>query len=273
MGSEVVTKKWIKVIQVGSPTRRHFKQRQTLIGLGLNRMRRIRLLRDTPEMRGMLTKVRHLVEIIDGPIIRLPASARDKVDVLKRFNRRVDRSEKSSFWRRYKDEVPNVLSKIDKATVTWTGPTTFEVHGIIYSQLEGFDQDEIAAFVLDYRQYTQGNDPISIGNLAKIYNEPWMPVEAAGRFSEIRAYLNRYLDSQSKLDIEGTRWSIRELAHVVVYGGLAHANTKKAKTFEAWEGSGIMGYVWAEFFAHLRVLMKTLEQIRALNEQLIAYSE
>jgi large subunit ribosomal protein L30 len=57
--------KTIVVKQVGSPIRRPQKQRQTLIGLGLNRMHKTRELEDTPAVRGMVNKISHLVEIIE----------------------------------------------------------------------------------------------------------------------------------------------------------------------------------------------------------------
>ena len=55
----------IVVRQIGSPIRRPAKQRQTLIGLGLNRMHRVRELEDTPAVRGMIRKIPHLVEIVE----------------------------------------------------------------------------------------------------------------------------------------------------------------------------------------------------------------
>jgi large subunit ribosomal protein L30 len=57
--------KTIKVEQTGSPMRRHFVQRQTLIGLGLNKIGRVRELPDTPMTRGMITKVHHLVRVVE----------------------------------------------------------------------------------------------------------------------------------------------------------------------------------------------------------------
>ena len=57
--------KTIKVKQVGSPLRRHFDQRETLVGLGLNKIGRTRDLPDTPATRGMIRKVQHLVEVLD----------------------------------------------------------------------------------------------------------------------------------------------------------------------------------------------------------------
>ena len=55
--------KTLKVTQTGSPIGRPGDQRQTLIGLGLNKMRRTRELEDTPAVRGMINRVSHLVEV------------------------------------------------------------------------------------------------------------------------------------------------------------------------------------------------------------------
>jgi large subunit ribosomal protein L30 len=58
--------KTIKVRQTGSPQRRHHIQRETLIGLGLNKIGRTRDLPDTPMTRGMIEKVKHIVRVVDG---------------------------------------------------------------------------------------------------------------------------------------------------------------------------------------------------------------
>ena len=51
--------------QTGSPIRRPREQRATLIGLGLNKIRRRKTLPDNPAVRGMIGKVSHLVRIVD----------------------------------------------------------------------------------------------------------------------------------------------------------------------------------------------------------------
>lgn len=68
MNNSSVTKKSGKTVtveQIGSPLRRPEKQRATLIGLGLNKMHRRRTLVDTPEVRGMIRKVAHLVRVVE----------------------------------------------------------------------------------------------------------------------------------------------------------------------------------------------------------------
>jgi len=57
--------KTLTVEQIASPARRPKIQEQTLIGLGLNKLRRRRTLEDTPAVRGMIHKVRHLVRVVD----------------------------------------------------------------------------------------------------------------------------------------------------------------------------------------------------------------
>ena len=56
-------KKTLRVTQIRSPIGRPKGQRQTLIGLGLNRLHRTRELEDTAAVRGMINKVRHLVRV------------------------------------------------------------------------------------------------------------------------------------------------------------------------------------------------------------------
>jgi large subunit ribosomal protein L30 len=57
--------KTIKIEQTGSAMRRHHSQRETLVGLGLNRIGRTREVPDTPETRGMISKVQHLVRVVE----------------------------------------------------------------------------------------------------------------------------------------------------------------------------------------------------------------
>jgi large subunit ribosomal protein L30 len=62
--SIMADEKTITVEQIASPVRRKADQRATLIGLGLNKIRKQRTLKDTPEVRGMINKLPHLVRIV-----------------------------------------------------------------------------------------------------------------------------------------------------------------------------------------------------------------
>ncbi len=57
--------KTVTVEQIGSGIRRPKEQRDTLIGLGLGKMHRKRTLPDTPEVRGMINKISHMVRVVE----------------------------------------------------------------------------------------------------------------------------------------------------------------------------------------------------------------
>ena len=57
------SKQIVRITQIGSPIRRQKDQRATLVGLGLNKMHKTRELEDTPSVRGMIDKVKHLVRV------------------------------------------------------------------------------------------------------------------------------------------------------------------------------------------------------------------
>ena len=59
-------KKTVTLTQIGSPIGRRSDQEATLKGLGLNKRHRTRTLEDTPAVRGMIEKVKHLVRVVDG---------------------------------------------------------------------------------------------------------------------------------------------------------------------------------------------------------------
>jgi len=58
-------RKIVKVQQIGSAMRRDHTQRETLVGLKLNKIGRVAELVDTPQTRGMIAKVAHLVRVVE----------------------------------------------------------------------------------------------------------------------------------------------------------------------------------------------------------------
>ena len=62
-----MVKSTVKVVQIRSAIGREGSQRKTLIGLGLNKIGRVRELEDTPAVRGMINKVKHLVRFEPAP--------------------------------------------------------------------------------------------------------------------------------------------------------------------------------------------------------------
>jgi large subunit ribosomal protein L30 len=63
--TNMATNRTIKIEQTGSPIRRTHDQRETLMGLGLNRIGRVAEVPDTPSTRGMIAKVAHLTRVVE----------------------------------------------------------------------------------------------------------------------------------------------------------------------------------------------------------------
>jgi hypothetical protein len=193
-----------------------------------------------------------------------------QLEVLREFNRRVDRLEQLKFWKRYENEIPNVVMKMDDVTMEKAGHASFSIVGRIYSWIPEFDQEEIEAFVLTFRLFTQDNDRISLRSLSRIYaSEWWQGGNAQECFEGARKQLNDHLDSAATVMFGDTSVSIRFIADVVIYGGLAHTNEEKSKIFRNWSQSGIMGLIWVEFFAYAREAVDTLKYVRGLNVGLL----
>lgn len=62
----MASKNTVTVKQIKSPIGRKPGQKETLVGLGLNKLHKTRTLEDTPSVRGMINKVSHLVEVVEG---------------------------------------------------------------------------------------------------------------------------------------------------------------------------------------------------------------
>jgi large subunit ribosomal protein L30 len=56
----------VTIVQTGSSIGRPADQRQTLVGLKLNKIGRTSVLKDTPAIRGMIAKVAHLVRVVEA---------------------------------------------------------------------------------------------------------------------------------------------------------------------------------------------------------------
>ncbi|WP_338835118.1 hypothetical protein [Bradyrhizobium septentrionale] len=191
-------------------------------------------------------------------------------DLLRAFCRRVDRLEQSGFSKRFETDVPNVIAKMNEPSFQREEGLRFSIVARVESWVEDFSQDEIDAFVLSYRVFTQDNDRLSIRNLSKIFAKDWMYPNARECFDDARAQLNGHLDRASTITFPEGRISVRALVDTIIYGGLAHSNEEKSKIFDSWEHSGIMGFIWAEFMAYAREVVDTLKYMRGLILDLVA---
>jgi hypothetical protein len=193
--------------------------------------------------------------------------------VLRAFCQRVDRLERSGFSKRFENEIPRVIAKMDDVSFERRDGASFSILASIDSWVEDFSQDEIDAFVLSYRVFTQDNDRLSIRSLSAIFAKDWMHPHARECFEDARAQLNRHLDSAATVAFPEGQISVRSLVDIIIYGGLAHSNEQKARVFDSWERSGFKGFIWVDFMAYAREAVETLKYMRNLIRDLIASIE
>lgn len=205
-----------------------------------------------------------------------PAQQRSIVDpiehdleVLRAFCRRVDRLERSGFSKRFETDIPQVIAKMEDVSFEKENGARFSVVARIHSWIEDFSQDEIDAFVLSYRVFTQDNDRLSISSIGKIYSRDWMPLNARECFEDARSQLNEHLDTAVTVKFPSGQMTVRTLVDIIIYGGLAHSNPRKARIFDSWEQSGFMGFMWADFMAYAREAIDTLKYLRGLSQNVI----
>lgn len=207
------------------------------------------------------------------PINKIPDTIQRQLATLRRFNRRVDRLKASGFAKRFENDLPNVTSRMDAVSIESTGNGQFVISGRFDSEIDDFNQDEIDAFVLTYRIFTQRNDALSLASLAAIFDSEWMPSNAREEFELCRSEINEALDSGATIIFEDYQPSVRFIVDTIIYGGLAHTNEEKAKIFEIWQTVPARGFIWAEFFGFAVLAVSILDRIRRLNEALLQHVE
>ncbi len=186
-------------------------------------------------------------------------------------NEKITKLEQSRFYKTFQDDEFTVLLHFPNSFDLQTQGDSIQMSGVIESTLPIFDQDNIDAFALTYRQLIQDNDRISIRNLAQnIYNSPWMFKEATDNFDMIRTNLNSKLDNPITVQLspDGTITK-RCLIDIFLYGGLAHTNSEKEQIFRSWNESGLKGFMWAELYEALLGMMTSLLTIREVNQNII----
>lgn len=195
---------------------------------------------------------------------------KNELYILRLFNEKLAKLERTGFAKRYKETVPEVVAKFDDVVFEPGEDGLFSIAGRIESWVPEFNQDEIDAFVLTFRMLTQRNDQISLPALAKIYEKEWMPGEARSAFTDAHKQLNVYLDSAATIQLGESRIAIRTILEVTIYGGLAHTNKEKERAFRAWmQEPGTAGFFWVEFIAALKEMMRYFAYFKSLNEAVL----
>jgi hypothetical protein len=110
------------------------------------------------------------------------------------------------------------------------------------------DAEAFAAALMKIRMLMQNNDPISIGNVAKLMDtDPGLSSELKAWFALLRARLNAKLDRPSMVKLNSEAPTEREILCTFLYGDVGHSDPKYAAALERWKGTELFPFIESLF--------------------------
>lgn len=184
----------------------------------------------------------------------------DQISALRLFNEKVKELLESSFVKAVAN--PN-------AGFSLKGERQEDGSFKMRSTIRGPSVEAVKAFVLTFRFFIQDNETTSLRNIASLYDSDNIDPQQRAYFQSARNEINKMLDSPNffNLNYDGVTPTNRQIMDVFVYGGLAHANPEKYKTYKDWMSfppAAVM--LQACFNAILGNILHALAYIEQVNE-------
>lgn len=130
-------------------------------------------------------------------------------------------------------------------------------------------QKDIDGFILTLRQFFQNNDPISIRNIAKLYESTPELLQNKLKIDLLRANFNSWLDSNPVINFSLNNSNItrRELIWTFLYGLFAHSEERYVRTINFWRNDIILwNLLRMEFTSALTGVLNYLGQFADINQ-------
>jgi hypothetical protein len=176
----------------------------------------------------------------------------DPVEVLELFNEKAAKLEGSAFTR---------FAKTQKLGFHFE-----TVDDMVQVYVKGPHQEAVEAFVLTLRFFVQDNEPISLRNIAALYDTLPLPPDFIAQLHDGRTAINGVLDQTSHVSVGGRERTNREVFEVFLWGGLAHANPSKKADFDAWVRDPDLGAMMGlAFNSTLMDLLEFISWVRDHN--------
>jgi hypothetical protein len=188
--------------------------------------------------------------------------SKNQIRRLENFNKLVDRLINSRFIKDSNEKDPRRHFIWQKSKQT--GKLEFS-----YRRDRIHNEETIMAFILTLRQLIQ-RDPVSIGEMAKLYEE--MPIDRSykARFRSLRQNLNNYLQSLSFNTLADDDPTIEKILRTIIYGEYAHLDRTKRELIEEWKTyEGDWDMIAGEFEAALYQCTNLITPIKELNEEVL----
>jgi hypothetical protein len=125
------------------------------------------------------------------------------------------------------------------------------------------DQDNIDAFILNFRFFIQNNEPTSLRQLTKIFDSNFVTQEEQNNFNLLRSNISDFLSSSSNLAMFEKNFSHGELMDIFIYGGISHATKDKAEKFDSIMARGdAREFFWHKFVIVLSYMMEAIVYLK-----------
>ena len=181
----------------------------------------------------------------------------EDLEALELFNRKAEILKSSSFKK-------FLLEQDSGITISWNKGEP------VRTETRWPGAEATCAFILTFRFFYQDNERCSIRNVARIYDDLPISQEKKDLFSNSRSNLNRFLDSESPVRIDGETITRRGILEMFMYGELAHASRKKKELLEQWMSYPLIDdVVRNEFIYILGAVTGFIEHVRNLNKEVI----
>jgi hypothetical protein len=184
----------------------------------------------------------------------------DQISALRLFNEKVRELLDLSFVKAVTD--PN-------AGFSLSGERQEDGSFKMHSSVRGPSVEAVKAFVLTFRFFIQDNETTSLHNIASLYDSINIDPQQRAYFQSARNEVNNMLDAPNLLNLNynGVTPTNRQVMDVFVYGGLAHANPEKYKTYRDWMSfPPVAAMLQACFNAILGHILHALAYIEQVNE-------
>lgn len=158
--------------------------------------------------------------------------------------------------------VKEVLLGEVKCSFSWEAGNGMEISST------DINENDLDAFILNLRFFVQNNEKISIGNLAKAYDESDFPQDLKDSVRVARNQLNDFLDSSMVFQWPDGADTYREHFNIIMYGALAHMNETKSELFQKWISDPFISHqVWTLFLMVLQNILATISYLRVVNQK------
>ena len=135
---------------------------------------------------------------------------------------------------------------------------------------EGPGAEALDATVLTLRQFMQDNDPISLANMRRAYQDPRISAGIREAFLDTSTKLNEFLDRETNISLEPSRnLTFRDVLDIFIYGGLAHSDPKYRATFQDLASGAFFPILQVDFVTAVGTFVSALQHMAVTNTRAI----